>query len=301
MNYFNEIIGLGYRLCENTSFKFKVNPYKSWDDISGTTDTNILSYKRELNLNLRNLFLRRNADNFTKALVTVYHEHEHIKQYEACCGGYASAVIAVELIARQQNEDFYRDNYSSLTYEIQAEQAGISNAYLYITENHPELDAFECIKGYIDDQINLGDIRYTGFGFENCKSIEDVNLCFNRMYDKSLNKRNFQKIFYDYANSSYAQKSNDNLIYQMINDTGYNNTRNILSMLEDGYEQTRFVASYNVTKIPEIKETFKGKVIDKLKYEDYVKSYQQTGANKKEFLEKIGTITDFKEKDDNDD
>lgn len=301
MNYFNEIIGLGHQLCENTSFKFKVNPYKSWKDINGTTDTNILSYKREMNLNLRNLFFRRNADNFTKALVTVYHEYEHIKQYEACCYGYASAAVVVELIARQQNEDFYRDNYSSLTYEIQAERAGVSKAYLYIAEEHPELDAFKCIKGYIDNQIKHGDIRYTGLGFENCKNIEDISLCFNRMYDKSLSKKDFQKIFYDYANDNYAQKSNNNLIYQMISDTGYDNTRNILSMLEDGYEQTRFVASYNITKIPEIKKTFKGKVIDRLKYEDYVKSYQQTGVNKKEFLEKIGATSDFKEKSDNDD
>lgn len=301
MSYFSEIVSLGHSLCEGTTFEFGYNPYRSWNKIGGTTTTDILSGNRKVNLNLRNLLLKDNFTNFTKALIILYHECEHLKQYEACCGGYASAAIAVELIARQQNEDFYEDNYSSFTYEIQAERVGISKAYLYIAEKYPEFDAFECIKGYIDNQIKHGDTRYIGFGFEDCKSIEDIAACFDRVFNASLSKRNFQKIFYDYANDSYAQKSNDNLIYQMISDTGYGNTRNILSMLEDGYEQTRFVASYNVTKIPEIKETFKGKVIDRLKYEDYVKSYQQTGANKKEFLEKIGAITDFKEKSDNDD
>lgn len=301
MSYFSEIVSLGHGLCEGTTFKFNYNPYRSWNKMGGTTTTDIFSVNREINLNLRSLLLKDNFTNFTKALITLYHECEHLKQYEACCYGCASATVIVELIARQQNEDFYRDNYSSFIYEIQAEQAGVSNAYLYITKNHPELNAFECIKGYIDNQINLGDIRYTGFGFEDCKNIEDVAVCFDKVFNVSLSKRNFQKIFYDYANDSYTQKSNDNLIYQMISDTGYDNTRNILSMLEDGYEQTRFIASYNVAKIPEIKETFKGKVIDRLKYEDYVKSYQQTGANKKEFLEKIGTISDFKEKSDNDD
>ena len=301
MSYFSEITALGEGLCKETSFKFEYSLLNGWNKIGGAVNTDILSDEKKMRLNLRGLFLKGNFTNFTKALITVYHEYEHIKQYEACCGGYASATIAVELIARQQNEDFYRDNYSSFIYEIQAEQAGVSNAYLYITKNHPELNAFECIKGYIDNQIKHGDTRYIGFGFEDCKSIEDIAVCFDKVFDASLSKRDFQKIFYDYANGSYAQKSNDNLIYQMISDTDYDNTRNILSMLEDGYEQTRFVASYNVAKIPEIKETFKGKVIDKLKYEDYVKSYQQTGANKKEFLEKIGTISDFKEKSDNDD
>lgn len=299
MSYFSEITNLGENLCKETPFKFEYSLLNGWNKVSGAVDTDILSDEKKMHLNLRNLFLKGNSANFTKALVTVYHEYEHIKQYEACCYGYVSAAVIVELIARQQNNDFYEDNYTFLMYEMQAEQAGVSNAYLYIAKNHPELDAFECIKGYIDNQINLGDIRYTGLGFENCKNIEDISLCFNRMYDKSLSKKDFQKIFYDYANDSYVQ--NNNLVYQMISDTGYDNTRNILSMLEDGYEQTRFIASYNITKIPEIKKTFKGKVIDRLKYEDYVKSYQQTGVNKKEFLEKIGATSDFKEKSDNDD
>ncbi len=301
MSYFSEITNLGESLCKGTPFKFEYSLLNGWNKVSGAVNTDVLSDEKKMHLNLRDLFLKGNFVNFTKALVTVYHEYEHLKQYEACCYGYASAAVVVELIARQQNEDFYEDNYSSFTYEIQAERAGISKAYLYITEKYPELNAFECVKGYIDNQIKHGDTRYTGLGFENCKNIEDISLCFNRMYDKSLIKRNFQKIFYDYANDNYAQKSNGNLIYQMISDIGYDNTRNILSMLEDGYEQTRFVASYNITKIPEIKKTFKGKVIDRMKYEDYVKSYQQTGANRKEFLEKIGVISDFKEKGDNDD
>ncbi len=299
MSYFSEITNLGKNLCKETPFKFEYSLLNGWNKVSGAVDTDILSDEKKMHLNLRNLFLKGNSANFTKALVTVYHEYEHIKQYEACCYGYASVAVIVELIARQQNNDFYEDNYAFLMYEMQAEQAGVSNAYLYIAKNHPELDAFECIKEYIDNQINLGDIRYIGLGFENCKNVEDISLCFNRMYDKSLSKKDFQKIFYDYANDSYVQK--DNLIYQMITDTGYDNTRNILSMLEDGYEQTRFVASYNITKIPEIKKTFKGKVIDRLKYEDYVKSYQQTGVNKKEFFEKIGVTSDLKEKSDNDD
>lgn len=301
MSYFSEITNLGENLCKGTPFKFEYSLFNGWNKVSGAVDTDILSDEKNMHLNLRNLFLKGNSANFTKALVTVYHEYEHIKQYEACCYGYAPAAIIVELIARQQNNDFYEDNYAFLMYEMQAEQAGVSNAYLYIAKNHPELDAFKCIKGYIDNQINLGDIRYIGLGFENCKNVEDISLCFNKMYDKSLSKKDFQKIFYDYTNDNYAQKSNANLIYQMINDTGYDNTRNILSMLEDGYEQTRFVASYNITKIPEIKKTFKGKVIDRLKYEDYVKSYQQTGVNKKEFLDKIGAISDLKEKSDSDD
>lgn len=300
MNYYTEITRLGKMLCENTSFKYEHSIIDSPKSHIGAVTTDITCPKK-MSMNLRNLFFNRNVLNFTTALIATFHEFEHIKQYEACCGGYASAIIAVEMIARQQNDDFYEDNYAVLAYEIQAEQSGISMAYMHITEEHPELDAFKCIKGYIDNQIKHGDIRYTGLGFENCKNIEDISLCFNRMYDKSLSKKDFQKIFYDYANDSYAQKLNNNLIYQMISDTGYDNTRNILSMLEDGYEQTRFVASYNITKIPEIKKTFKGKVIDRLKYEDYVKSYQQTGVNKKEFLEKIGVTSDLKEKSDNDD
>lgn len=300
MNYYTEITRLGKMLCENTSFKYEHSIIDSPKNHIGAITTDITRPKK-MSMNLRDLFLNRNVLNFTTALIATFHEFEHIKQYEACCGGYASAIIAVEMIARQQNDDFYEDNYTAFAYELQAERAGVSTAYMYIAEEHSELDAFECIKGYIDNQIKHGDTRYIGFGFEDCKSIEDIAACFDKLLNASLSKRNFQKIFYDYANDNYAQKSNDNLIYQMISDIGYDNTRNILSMLEDGYEQTRFVASYNVTKIPEIKETFKGKVIDRLKYEDYVKSYQQTGANKKEFLEKIGTITDFKEKDDNDD
>lgn len=300
MKYVKEITTLGYSLCEGTMFEFKVNPYKSWNEIIGTVDTNILSDKREMRLNLRNLLLRENAANFTKALVALYHEYEHIMQYEACCYNYAPAIIVVELAARQQNDDFYNDNYSDFAYEIQAERAGVARAHSYIKQHHPELDAYECIKGYIDKQIELGDTRYIGFGFENCKNIEDIESCFDKVYENSLNKRNFQQIFYDYTNNNYIQRTNNNLIYQMINDTGYNDMRNILSMLDDGYEQTRFVASYNLTKIPEIKKTFKSKVIDKMDYKDYIKSYQQTGNNKDDFLEKIGAKPDSKDKDEMD-
>lgn len=300
MNYYKEIVNLGQGLCEKTPFIFDYNPYRSWEDISGTTDTSVLSTQKEISLNLRNLFLRRNPANFTKALVALYHEYEHIKQYEACCYGYAPAIIVVEMTARQQNDDFYNDNYTLFRYEMQAERAGVSTAYMYIAERHPELDAYECIKGYIDKQIELGDTRYIGFGFENCKNIEDIESCFDKVYENSLDKRNFQQIFYDYTNNNYTQRTNNNLIYQMINDTGYNDMRNILSMLDDGYEQTRFVASYNLTKIPEIKKTFKSKVIDKMDYKDYIKSYQQTGNNKEDFLEKIGAKSDLKNKDEMD-
>lgn len=300
MNYYKEIVNLGQGLCEKTPFIFDYNPYRSWEDISGTTDTSVLLPQKEISLNLRNLFLRRNPANFTKALVALYHEYEHIKQYEACCYGYAPAIIVVEMTARQQNDDFYNDNYTLFRYEMQAERVGVSTAYMYIAERHPELDAYECIKGYIDKQIELGDTRYIGFGFENCKNIEDIESCFDKVYENSLDKRNFQQIFYDYTNNNYTQRTNNNLIYQMINDTGYNDMRNILSMLDNGYEQTRFVASYNLTKIPEIKKTFRSKVIDKMDYKDYIKSYQQTGNNKEDFLEKIGAKPDSKDKDEMD-
>ena len=50
MSYIREVVALGHFLCKGTSFEFKVNPYKSWNETIGTTDTDILSGKREMRL-----------------------------------------------------------------------------------------------------------------------------------------------------------------------------------------------------------------------------------------------------------
>lgn len=272
--YVKEIEKIGYILCEHTEFSFSTF---SKNFPTGYTCSDIDYFPRTMSVNIKELKKENSIQAFTKVLVAIYHEYNHICQYEDIKSKVLPKEIALEYILKQHNGLLYNSIYSNSTYEISSEYAGVINAYQYLKAKHPECDAYDCIKRYIENQISAGDVRYKEYGFENCKDINEINNCFQSLLSSlSKSKYNFQRLYYDYENYDISAIKEDNLIFKAFDEIGKDTFRQIETALPNGYEQAKFVCAYTLKEHPEYRQIFsKYKAIRRLDFDRYVAAYKE--------------------------
>lgn len=137
-----ELLILGRKLSKNTEFKFRMHIFKKFF-IPGKTTTQIpdknKKIKRYVDIYLHPLELEFENDKsvYVAALIAIFHEFHHVKQFYDIKKGTAEYEIAISLLASQNNKEFYDENYKNLPYELEAEMIGVMNAYRYLLEKNP--------------------------------------------------------------------------------------------------------------------------------------------------------------------
>lgn len=284
-DYFKKLKQLEQKIKSEMNCTIGHNGKKPNDD--GVTETDLTqTSKRKIEIGTseyRFFKNRHNPKTFTTSLVCLFHERAHLEQIKNLSN---DINITSSFLATQYNKYYYRNtNYKNLPFEIDAEQTGVNDAYDYIKENCPELDAFDCIKSYIDYKISKGDARYKDRGFDNCKSIDDINDAFDNVYEKALNKveldtKNLEYGLlypYDYLDDDERAKFfENNLLYEMLNKQENPASEYIMrDLLPSGIEQTKFIASYVLYKHPEYKEYLDDDTIKTLSYDNYILTYNE--------------------------
>ena len=274
--YYEEILERGNALARKGGYSFSVTKNKS--EIRGIANTDITKENKYIEINAWELKNHKcSIQSFTKALVALHHENEHIFQLQGVLKGYMQKEIAVDILSVQNNIYLYQDNYSNMYYELKSEEKGVIDTYFYLEEHHKEVNAFSLVKEYILNQIKMGDVRYAGKGFEQCNNIEEIFTCFEE-HIKECEKQPlaFNNLYYDYENYDISAIKEGNLIFKAFDEIGKDTFRQIETALPNRYEQAKFVCAYTLKEHPEYRQIFsKYKAIRRLDFDKYVAAYKE--------------------------
>lgn len=285
---FNAIMSIAHEHGE-APFEFEYyveEPEEDGPKELGKIDINIESTQRALMINLYNLQVSDyDYLSFIKTVVTAFHEIRHLEQYYEFQTSNDVELLA-EYCAKQNNNLFYRDNYLTNLYEIDAERAGIIQTYIYVESNIDklqqmfgiEINALQTIKDFLENRINERDKRYLGKGFESCKSIENVVKCFNNYYNESKTKEkelcNSVAHSHDLDDDEYKENILCSLIaqYEDQNEVGY--IEELFKTTPKGVEQVKLLAALVLKEHPEYKSHFKNSEIKKLDFDAYLEVFK---------------------------
>ena len=273
MNYKSQIKGLAEK--EYRSKGFNLMLYKDNSNVKGITDTQLIDNSKMVRLNKKQLDFKT-EQGFAETLVVLFHESEHINQWYDIQKKHCNRDIAAEMLVIQENSSFYYLNYEDMKYELEAERAGVVNAYFYLEENYPQIDAFGAIKQYIDNQIKVGDLRYRGHCFELCLDIEDVI----NEFDKRILLSQTKRVIFPYTQEQIIDNKDGDACFKMAKTTGYETVTDILKYLPDRKEQVGFLASYSLKERPEYRDFFKDKELKALNFDEYIQAYNEVRTSR---------------------
>lgn len=315
-NTISEIKLIGKKLSEDNEFIFKPIKFKCKSGYAGrgTTTTAIPEGKKKIKRYVK-VYIPSNTDIFpsekvalTDALVCLFHEFHHVKQFYDMENGIATEEVIVSFLASQNNDDVYHDNYAYLPHELEAERNGIKNAYNYLHDNKPDLDAFQCIKEYIEFKISIGDRRYKqrGFDFSTIHSIIEIDSVFQTNIEESYNHElDMIQIHRAYSGNKIRMCNETyeiNLIYKLLLELDNYESSNdkILGLLESGMPQLKFIASYVLKEHPIYADFFKKYHIPS--FENYIEAYNslietinKEYSEKRIYMNKQDKMDKFKE------
>ena len=155
--------------------------------INGRAEVNYSDRKTKLFIN-ESAMKVGSVDNFVALSVALFHESKHILQYNEMMSGVESEEILYSHIAAIGNDSYYEANYKHDVSEIEAESFGVFQTYYYILENYPDEDAFNLVKQYMQNRKSQGDTLYTYIDVDDVRTINDINMSFNKAYDECAKK-----------------------------------------------------------------------------------------------------------------
>lgn len=301
MSYYHELSELGRKTFDGTGYAFKLGKFLGSSN-GYITEPFSKSKKKQVVVGAKDLFLgmlvgRDDPKKFTTGLVCLFHEQTHSEQFVDIASGNADSDIAYSFMARQMNDRLYRYNYKSMAYELAAEHYGVMKAHAYIKENHPELNADDCIKVYIDQQLAKGDARYASrsFGdfpdkqyvdFSKCNNITEINDMFD-VLRSCVNKYDLNSVEFMRSYNGARNPEENNLLFDVFDD----NTKNIdiFKSLPGSYEQLKFASACYADRHPEQSSYFKHYPV--LSDSDYLSVYDKvTKENPYMSKTKIGLL-----------
>ncbi len=255
-----ELLILGRKLSKNTEFKFRMHIFKKFF-IPGKTTTQIpdknKKIKRYVDIYLHPLELEFENDKsvYVAALIAIFHEFHHVKQFYDIKEGTAKPQIAISLLASQNNKKFYDNNYKYLPYEIEAEMIGVMDAYRYLLKK-TDNNAFQAVKNYIKSKITHEDSRYKqrGFNLSKINSIADIESIFKKNIQHSFNQELNMNPIYDAFSEEISMCDTtfqSNLIYKLLKIIGKEKIKHIFNLLESGMPQLNLIAAYVLEEHPD--------------------------------------------------
>ena len=142
---------------------------------------------------------------YTYALVSIYHENQHVKQFQNMQNNVNESNLddCISYFANgSNNQMFYEDNYFQNINEIEAEYAGINNAYKYLCEHYDSNIAEKLIVDYVNDKSCKGILdkqRYfvNSSRFKSFRTLSSINVAFENAYENAkISRRKYYKTAY---------------------------------------------------------------------------------------------------------
>lgn len=205
-------------------------------------------------------FQRIDMHEFVGCVVAGFHEARHVFQYSEIFNqtskNQMDVYMGLSFAVCSKNRDFYTypNNYSCLSYEIDAERYGIKHAYTFLKTSFPQLSELDCenlILNYINEKCEQHKQNCTKYFVDskNYMSLAELDLEFQNMFEKSFSHTYNYFMTYDYSHHShsddeikiwnYIKRSDEYTKYS----TGVSFLREQYLKHKTGFEDMMFLAS----------------------------------------------------------
>lgn len=213
-------------------------------------------------------FSRVSDEKFVQVLVSMFHENRHMTN---CLNGYKDCrsdktenlALSMCYLADQNNSFYYKGNhnYHMNLREIDAEHAGILDAYDYLCYQFPDkqADCEQLVLDYVNHKRELvlnGDIDY--FFDNSCRRfecIDDIDVVFSQLFVDAMNKSRsyqFNRNTNDLAMSKFCQNNGWRLLHRKFLDS------------DSGFERDKMIGCIVLAVHPE----YQNKIYD-LRFVDF--------------------------------
>ena len=126
------------------------------------------------------------CSDFVMTLVTLHHELHHIEQNRDIFSNNMDGYFLFDAIAGFENREYYKKNYKNSIRELDADNNGIHQAYAYLQNFHPEINAIQHIKSYMKTRPFYEDYHDQ---IDQVKTIDDIDLILDQIFENLPNQR----------------------------------------------------------------------------------------------------------------
>ena len=174
-------------LCSNlfnsTGFSFYLD--KNIDSNNGGSTCVVNASHREVYVGWGDAVLTNDIKQvFANAVFSAHHERQHIQQFFDCQNGNAGNEVFYCHMSRNDNKNYYMQNYNLDYNELDADRCAIQYSLCYLIEVCPEIDAIESMKTCLKSKKSM----YSDWESEidKIQTIDDFDKYLFEPYEKKL-------------------------------------------------------------------------------------------------------------------